>query len=423
MSSLEPGSLRGAAVRLRASADALEVDARRLDATVRELAHHWRGAAADAGLAHLARLGEQARGLAGVHDRAADALTGCAGAFEEALALGRRAEALRLVEERSPRPAASAFGPTSAEGVPELYRGAARLALEARQLEQAATARVVAVLQELVSDVRARVPKAEPVPLTFGQQLWGVPVGLYESSRDLVSFLVGFTRTAAMLDPEAALNGARTTAEGLALLVQEPRETLPLLVRADLIADGRYGEWVGGALPDLVAGLVSGGALPAVRRTMLAADRLESAVLRAPGDPLPDFGADQQPRTRTRVAVDVVVSQSPQVAHLQRARPDAGGLVRTTPGALLASSTPDEVADLSPGQRAGVLSQARRSLPASARWDDDVVVSVVMHAATHPLASIATPSGTLVEGRVDDIVARVLLDGDGQVLGATLSPG
>ena len=379
MSHLDVGAVRAGAVRLRWAADSLRSEGTRIDRAAIWLACDWHGAAADAAIAHLSQLAAGFRTLASAHEQAGEVLLSCAAGIERAQEMARREQQQRASQPQEP---ASIFHPG--------WRGHTGLLDESQGLEQRVIFLAVSALRELSQTVRAGTREPGPPPLSLAEQAVGVGVGAARSLFETALFLARHSGPRFLVDRDGWLQDTHALGQGLRVLVTEPTQVLPVLLGTDLLQEGRYGEWAGSLLPDLAAGVMTGGAAPLIRRTATKTERLAGAGV----------GAG---------------SQAPAVEGLAPARPEVGGAVVPRQGALMAARGPSSVSDLTPQQRSRVLADLRRSPALPPRWSADRAVAAVMQAATRPLSSMRDGARVLHEGRVDGVTVRVSLTKDGVV--------
>jgi hypothetical protein len=359
----EADAVRGVARCLTGRASALEDAAQ--SATGRPAG--WVGAAADAAAQARERLLLDIRRAVRAHEEAAEALTACAGALDEAAALGRRAEALAwqdLAEQTAAQQARSALRAAAVVGPPlpvyvwdphsALLVASRRFAAEAAELADIAVRRATAQLAALRPPLSAAAPNEHHGALF---QIVGFGRGAWETveSFGAVANLVNLKRVAT--DPSGWWSDVQEFGGGVAYPVTHPREGLAAAAGLDQLKDRAYGEWLGS--------LVAGMAVPGGRAT-----RLEGMAGRSVG----------------RLV-------------------DAGGKVRIRPGLLVPPGFPVQIKDLEPhrrvhildgdehggGHRAGTGNAGKSEFPME--WGDDEIIARVMQTAIRPERIVAQDTG------------------------------
>jgi len=145
---------------------------------------------------------------------------------------------------------------------------------------------------------------------------------------------------------------------------------------------------VGGLVPDAVAGVLSGGAVPLGRRGLRAAEELSELASE--------------------------VGRLEQVRAQRKLRPEAGGPVVPREGAVLAPGMPRVIRDLAPQARIRILNGGRSGFPVN--WADDEVVERVMATARHPEVGERDRHHYVVQAEHDGLQVRVVLQRDGTVV-------
>lgn len=386
---VDVAALRGTASRLEAAQQQLEQAARRLRGAAAALAQRWKGDAADAALRQLEELARQSLRMAAAHAHAAAVLTSCARAVEEAQAAWQHARALeeQEVERRARLAARGAFvGPHDDTG---LRRYAQTLAADAQVRGEGACARAAAELWELA--------RAERPGLSASDQLAGVGRGALDAMRGSVDLVAGLLQ-----DPRGTANGVLA---GVAYGVRHPRKAVAAATGWEVLEQGRYGEWAGALLPDLLTGAVTGGAVPGARRT---------AGL---GRQLTDLAGDTGRPDRRPVPFRT---------------PVPGGPVRPRPGAVMTPSYPRVIRPFSPERQGHVLegdppprtggghkfgaNRGKSEFPEG--WTDDVIVRRVMETALQPLSTRDQTGrrNLLAYGEYDGICVQVAVHPKGTVV-------
>lgn len=415
--SADAAALRAVAARLDTAAQGLESAAEQLSRDTAELRVHWRGAAATAGLAELAELQQRARNAATVHDEAASVLLACAHRLDEAQATWQRAKALERRDraERAGRAAAGARGeivfPYDLDGS-GLRQAARSLADHAHEEAEAATARAAAQLHDL-ADRAPRPGDVERRRLTAYAQVAGVGRGAVEAVWGSITFLAGLSTPRFLVDRDGWFAQVRDLHDGATYAAAHPREAARAAAGWDLLEEGRYGEWAGGLLPDLVGGVLTGGALPAGRRAAEVGDEL------------------------AELARDVDDLQRVHERKVPGASPDAGGPVVAGTGVELPPLYPRAIRDLQPHRRVHILDgdppeinggkggghragTGRGKSEFPAEWTDDDIIRRVMDTAMHPQRTEEQlrrkDTKLIAYAEHDGVLIKVVLDPDGYVV-------
>ena len=387
---LVPESVRAAAGRARALAEQHRDTGDALLRSLERLARGWRGRAADAALTELSRTTRDTRVLAHACADAADVLLTCAGRLEHAWELGQRAERAERQDEVDKSAVRLAVGvqdlPPWLELTP-LHRQALSLAHQSEQVEADAVHDAVAALQELTAQVTALRPLGWR-RLTLGEQLSAVPVAAARGVADTALLALSLFPGRALVDREGWVQDIRSLGEGVEQLAQDPYGGLEVLLGIDLLQDGQYGAWVGGLVPDAVAGVLTGGAVPLGRRGLRAAEELSELAS--------EMGRLEQVRAQRKL------------------RPEAGGPVVPREGAVLAPGMPRVIRDLAPQARTRVLDRGRTGFPAD--WADEEVVDRVMATARHPEVGERDRQHYVVQAEHGGLRVRVVLQRDGTVV-------
>lgn len=377
------GALRSAAADLDSAQVQLERTARLLRHVTATLAQQWQGDAADAALQELDVLVRQALQRAGEHAQAASVLRSCAHALGDAQATAAKADALEAQDaERRERAAArgSFVGPYDDAG---LLRYARSLRSAAHEQADAACARAAAELHELARQDRG---------LSTADQLVGVGTGAVDAARGTADLVVGLLR-----DPRGTAGGV---VEGLDHARRHPRDAAVAATGWDVLQQGRYGEWAGGFVPDLLTGVLSGGAVPAGRRVADLGRQL----------------SDLEQRERS----------------VPQRRPVPGGPVRPQPGAVMTRRYPKVIRPLSVERQRHLLEgdpppkTGGGHKPGAGRgksefpygWSDEVIVRRVMETAMRPLSSRDQQDRRtmLAYGEHAGVCVQVVVDPKGKVV-------
>lgn len=346
-------ALRSAAARLEAAQAELERCARRLRSIATTLAQQWKGDAAGTALQELEGLAQQARVVAAAHAQATDVLRSCAYAVEEAQATLAQAAAFEVQDvERRERAAArgALVGPYDDAG----------LLRHAQALREDAQAQADRACSRAAAELRALAQRDAP-GLSARDQLVGIGRGAYDAVRGSVDLVHGLLR-----DPRGTAGGV---VEGLDHARSHPREAAVAATGWDVLQQGRYGEWAGGFLPDLLTAVFSGGAVPAGRRAADLGRRL----------------SDLEQRERA------VPARSPV----------PGGRVSPRPGAVMTPRYPKTIRAFSPERQRHVLvgdpppktggghafgaGRGKSEFPES--WTHELIVRRVMDTAMRPMSS------------------------------------
>ena len=349
------------ATRLRAAAQRLEDTgaqarrlAARLGALVADLRTRWHGDAADAAVHDLEVLTRDLLLVAATHSEAAGVLDTGARTLDDAHATWQRARAMEA-QDLQERERAAARGAFVSPYESAQLRWARAVAAEAHALAGAACARVEAQLRELA----ARRRRDDDV-LSLADQVTGF-------GRGMASAVIGLADLVDVLrDPVGSAGALR---EGLAHARQHPKEAAVAAAGLEELEQGRYGEWAGGLVPDLVAGVLSGGTLPAGRRAAETGRRVAA---------LAEDDARRYAVTRASVP---------------------GGPVRPRPGAVMTPRYPKVIRPLSPERQRHVLvgdpppktggghrpgaGRGKSEFPTG--WTDDDIVRLIMDTAMRPV--------------------------------------
>jgi hypothetical protein len=356
----------------------------------------------------------RATGVAAAHEEAAAALRACAAAGEQAQASWRLAESLERQDaaERAARVSAALAGvfvvPYEVDGSP-LRRQARRLAADSHAQADAAHGQAAAALRALAAAGTDDARLTDDAPLSAAQQATGLGRGAVDAVWGAATTLAGFSLPRLVADPEGWGEAWQDVGEGIVYAAEHPGEAGRALVGWDLLSSGRYGEWAGGFLPDLVGGALSGGALPAGRR---ATDL--SRQLRELSDDVDDLE-----RLDGRSAPKHV---------------DAGGPVQPRPGASLPGRYPRFIADLAPERRRHILvgdppprtggghrfgaGRGKSEFPES--WSDDDIVERVMQTAMQPQTARQQPDRPTLVAHAEHagICVRAVVDRGGRIVTA-----
>jgi hypothetical protein len=362
----QAAELRVLAARLSDAADRFTSAAHRLGTRTAGLADGWTGEAAAAASLDLDALQQRALTAASAHVDASQVLLVCAARLDDAEATWQRAEALERQDarERAARATSAVIAPFEAESSP-LRQQARRLADQAQAEADQALARAGAQLRDL-ADRAVAVPVAR---LTAADQVSGLGRGAVDAVWGSVITVAGLSLPRLLADPTGWREQVRGLRDGASYAVDHPGEAATAMVGWDLLQDGRYGEWAGGFVPDLLSGVFTGGALPIARRSADLADDL--------GD----------------LADDV---DDLQRVHGRGIDSNAGGPVESGPH--LPAGYVTHVQDLTPerrrhildgdpggrggGHRPGTGRPGKTEFPA--HWTDDEIISRVMQTARAP---------------------------------------
>lgn len=390
---LQAARVLSTAHRQSRAADALAREATRLGAA-------WSGDAADAALRALVALWKAVLTSAEAHEQAADVLRACASRVEEAAALWQQAEALERQDAvaRAVRAQAAARGafvsPYEVDESP-LRTQARRLAAEAHDVVDDAVRRAAAALDDLR-------PADRRPDLDALDQLRGVGTGAVDAVAGSLSTVADLSPRRLLTDRDGWLADVRALRDGAAYAADHPAEAGAAVLGLDLLQEGRYGEWAGAFVPDLLSGVLTGGAVPVARRSADVA-----------GD-LADLAED--------------------VDDLQRVvrRVDTGGPVQPQPGAVMTPRYPTVIRDLEPARRVHILDgderggghragagKGKSEFPGS--WTDDEIVRRVMQTARRPLRADDQPEkndNLVAYGEHDGITIKVVVDPAGRVVTA-----
>lgn len=394
----DPDAARTAASRLHATAERHEAAARDLQARAQAASRGWQGRAATSAQLRLVALADAARAAGRRSAEAADALRACAAQLDEAHARWETAERLERLDAIEQL--------TSPEADLALRRQSQRTAAEAVEIADEAVRRAAAALRELAHE-RTPDPAA-----WLGTQLVGVGRGAVDSVWGSVVALAELSVPRALADPAGWREDAQALGEGAAYAVDHPGEALKALAGWETLEDGRYGEWLGGLLPDALAGLASGGALPFARRGAETAEEL------------------------AELAEDVDDLQRVHDAPVVRPPSGTGGPSRVDPSVPGAEHLPSVIQDLTPerrrhildgdpptpsgklpgGHRNGTGRAGKTEFPAE--WDDDTIIDIVMDTAMHPSEVQASGTRVYAFAEHDGVRVQVVLESDGRVVTA-----
>lgn len=398
--------LRTLASRLSSAASRYESAARRLSTRTAGLVDVWHGAAATAACRDLGSLRARAQHAADRHLEAAEVLLTCAGRLDEAQATWQRAEALER-QDAMRRATATARGDfLGLLDDDPLRRQAARLADDACAETEQALRRAAASLRELAADA----PEDAPRSLSALDHVRGFGRAAVDAVWGSVVTVAGLSSPRLLLDRDGWFAQLRELRDAASYTVDHPGEAGQAVVGWPLLREGRYGEWAGGLAPDLLGGVLSGGALPVVRRGVDVADDL------------------------TDVAANVAELQR---VHGRSFDVNAGGPVQPRPGAELPDGYVDVIRDLTPqrrthildgdetggGHRHGTGHHGKTEFPA--HWSDDDIIQRVMETARAPEAGFWNSKHNTfnVTGTFDGVVVVVAVKADGSVKSAFPQPG
>ena len=357
--------LRVLAARLSEAAERLTSATRRLTTRTFGLADTWAGDAATAALQDLEILQQRALSAADAHVEASQVLRVCAARLDGAEATWQRAEALERQDamERAARATAAVVAPVEPDSSP-LRVQARRLADQAETEAGEALARADAQLRALAD----RVVVAPVDRLTSSDQLRGLGQGAVDAVWGSVVTVAGLSLPRLLTDPTGWREQVRGLRDGASYAVAHPGEAAAATIGWDQLRSGRYGEWAGGFVPDLLGGAFTGGALPMARRGADLADDLGNLA-----DDVHDL----------------------QRIHRRGLDSNAGGPVE--PGPHLPDGYVAHIQDLTPERRRHILDgdpdgpggghrhgagRGKSEFPAS--WDDDLIITRVMQTARAP---------------------------------------
>ena len=264
--------LRALAARLSDAAERLISAARLLGSRTLGLADAWRGDAAAAARHDLETLQQRALAAADAHLEAAQVLLDCAARLDDAEATWRRAEALERQDamERAARETTAVIAPFEADTSP-LRLQARRLADQAQADAEEALARAAAQLHDLADRAFAS-PVAR---LTAADQVAGLGRGAVDAIWGSVVTVAGLSLPRLLADPDGWREQVRGLRDGASYAISHPGDAGRAAIGWDQLQAGRYGEWVGGFVPDLLSGAFTGGALPMARRGADLTDDLD----------------------------------------------------------------------------------------------------------------------------------------------------
>lgn len=407
----DPSALRLMAARLLSAADRQEQAGRRLQRSAAGLFRQWHGDAAGAALATLDRLDVDGAGAAAAYDEAARVLLACASRVEDAQAMSARAQALEQ-QDAAERAAATARGQFVPPYDSPLQQQSRRLAQEAAATAAEASTLAAAQLRDLAT--RAPVPDA---PLSAADHVRAVGPAAVDAVWGSVTLVAGLSLPRLVADSDGWLAQVQALRDGAAYAAEHRGEAAAAIVGWDVLRDGRYGEWVGSALPDAVSGVLSGGVVPVSRRTADVAEELADLA----------EDVDDLKRVHGR-DVDL---------------PEAGGPVEPQPGARLPDGYVATILDLTPGRRRHILDGDPREVRGGrggghrhgtgkpnktefpADWSDDLIIERVMATARHPDSGFWQPRyGTFqVKARFDHVDVIVVVRPSGSIVSAFPAPG
>jgi hypothetical protein len=402
-------ALRVLAGQVDEAGHAHETCARLLRHAIAQLLLVWRGTAADAARAALEQLVRRALDAAASHAAAADVLRVCAARGAEAQVLWAQAqEAERLdLEERAAREhaalAGALVGPYEVDGSP-LRRHARHLASQACSLAQAAHEQAAAQLRDLAPTAPVR-----PHALGPGDHVRGAGSAAVEAVWGSAVLAAELSLPRLVADRHGWLSDVLSLRNGLRYAQEHPGEAVRAAAGWDLLASGRYGEWAGGLAPDLLSGVLTGGALPVTRR---------AAGL---GRQLADLAEDVDDLERLD-GRGVFYS------------PVAGGAVRPAPDAVMTPRYPTAIRELTPerqthildgdppprtggGHRPGTGKPGKSEFPAS--WSDDDIIRRVMETARHPERTVEQKGrNVLARATYDGVEVQVVVHPEGRIITA-----
>ena len=362
----QAAELRVLAVRLSDAAERFASAAGRLASRTVGLADSWTGVAAAAALHDLVSLQQGALVAAGAHLDASQVLLACAARLDDAEATWQRAEALERQDamERASRASSAVLTPFEVDASP-LRLQARRLADQAQADAAEALARAGARLHDLAD--RALAPSV--TRLTAADQMGGLGRGAVDAIWGSVVTVAGLSLPRLLADPSGWRDQVRGLRDGASYAISHPGDAGRALIGWEQLQAGRYGEWAGGFVPDLLSGALSGGALPMARRGADLADDLNDLA-----DDVDDL----------------------QRVHGRGFDSNAGGPVE--PGPHLPTGYVTHINDLTPerrrhildgdpdgrggGHRPGTGRRGKTEFPA--HWTDDEIISRVMQTARAP---------------------------------------
>lgn len=390
--------LRVLAARLSEAAERFTSAARRLTARTFGLADTWNGDAAAAALHDLETLQQRALVAASAHLDASQVLLVCAARLDDAEATWQRAEALERQDamERAARESNAVIAPFEADTSP-LRLQARRLADQAQADAEEALTRAAAQLHEL-ADRAVASPVAR---LTVADQISGVGAGAVNAVWGSVVTAAGLSLPRLLADPIGWREQVRGLRDGASYAISHPGDAGRAAIGWDQLQAGRYGEWAGGFVPDLLSGAFTGGALPMARRGADLADDLDDLA-----DDVDDL----------------------QRVHGRGFDSNAGGPVE--PGPHLPAGYVTHVKDLTPERRRHILDgdpdgrggghrngagRGKSEFPAD--WDDDLIIQRVMQTARAPQRGWWNHEHQSfnLESEFDGVVIRVAVDPHGNV--------
>lgn len=358
--------LRVLAARLSAAGERFTSAGRRLGTRTAGLADAWDGAAASAALQDLEALQQRALAAADAHLDASQVLLACAARLDAAGATWQRAEALERQDamERAARATTTVIAPFEADSSP-LRLQARRLAEQASSEAGEALARADARLRDLAE----RAAVAPVARLSAADQVRGLGQGAVNAVWGSVVTVAGLSLPRLLADPDGWREQVRGLRDGASYAISHPGEAGRAAIGWDQLQSGRYGEWAGGFVPDLLSGAFTGGALPMARRGADLADDLDDLA-----DDVDDL----------------------QRVHGRGLDSNAGGPVEPAPH--LPAGYVTRIEDLTPerrrhildgdpdgrggGHRPGTGRGGKTEFPA--HWTDDEIISRVMQTARAP---------------------------------------
>ena len=390
--------LRALATRLSDTGERFTSAARRLRSRTVGLADGWHGDAAAAARHDLERLQQRALAAADAYIEASQVLLACAARLDDAEATWQRAEALERQDamERAARATTPVIAPFEADASP-LRMQARRLADQAQADAEEALARAAAQLHDL-ADRAVASPIAQ---LTAADQVRGLGRGAVDAIWGSVVTVAGLSLPRLLADPDGWREQVRGLRDGASYALSHPGDAGRAMIGWEQLQAGRYGEWAGGFVPDLLSGAFTGGALPMARRGADLADDLDDLA-----DDVDDL----------------------QRVHGRGFDSNAGGPVE--PGPHLPAGYVTHVNDLTPERRRHILDgdpggrggghrhgagRGKSEFPAS--WDDDMIISRVMQTARAPQQGVwnSKNSSFNVTCEFDGVVVLVAVDKFGNV--------
>lgn len=406
----QAGELRVLAARLSDAAERFASAARRLGTRTSRLADAWNGDAADAALHDLASLQVGALAAADAHADAAEVLLACAARLDDAEATWLRAEALERQDaiERAARATTAVIAPFEAESSP-LRLQARRLADQAQADAEEALARASGQLHDL-ADLADRAVVPRVARLTAADQVSGLGRGAVNAVWGSAVTVAGLSLPRLLADPKGWREQVRGLRDGASYAITHPSDAGRAAIGWDQLQAGRYGEWAGGFVPDLLSGAFTGGALPMARRGADLADDLDDLA-----DDIDDL----------------------QRVHGRGLDSNAGGPVE--PGPHLPAGYVTHVENLTPerrrhildgdlegpggGHRPGTGRPGKTEFPA--HWTDDEIITRVMQTARAPQRGFWNTDHKKfnVFAEYDGVTVLVSVNRKGKVMTAYPLPG